>query len=160
MSINIAEKIESLLQAKYTEPDFADCFTVEIKLGKDNVLEVYVDSEVALDFAKCQRISRYLETYLDEEKWLGESYTLEVSSPGVSRPLIFLRQYHKHIGRNFEILTDEGNIIEGKLVDTSQEIITLEFEVKYKEGKKNIKKIEQTPIPFAAIKKAMVKLIF
>ena len=157
--MSIEEKIENLLQAKYAEPDYADCFTIEIKIGAENKLEVFVDSEIALDFAKCQKISRYLEAYLDENKWLSEQYTLEVSSPGADRPLVFLRQYQKHIGRNLEITAD-GNISEGKFVSIDNEVITLEYEVKYKEGKKNIKKTEQINIPFEKIEKAMVKFIF
>ncbi len=157
--MSIEEKIENLLQAKYAEPDYADCFTIEIKLGAENTLEVFVDSEIALDFAKCQKISRYLEAFLDENKWLGEQYTLEVSSPGADRPLVFLRQYKKHIGRNLEI-TAEGNVHEGNFVSIDNEVITLEYEVKYKEGKKNIKKTESINIPFEKIEKAMVKFIF
>ncbi len=157
--MSIEEKIENLLQAKYAEPDYADCFTIEIKLGAENTLEVFVDSEIALDFAKCQKISRYLEAFLDENKWLGEQYTLEVSSPGADRPLVFLRQYKKHIGRNLEI-TVEGNVHEGNFVSIDNEVITLEYEVKYKEGKKNIKKTESINIPFEKIEKAMVKFIF
>ncbi len=157
--MSIEEKIENLLQAKYAEPDYADCFTIEIKVGAENTLEVFLDSEIALDFAKCQKISRYLEAYLDENKWLSEQYTLIVSSPGADRSLVFLRQYKKHIGRNLEI-TAEGNISEGKFVTLNDEVITLEYEVKYKEGKKNIKKTEQISIPFEKIEKAMVKFIF
>jgi ribosome maturation factor RimP len=157
---NIAVQIEELLQGKYAEPDFADCFTVEIKLSAENTLEVFVDSESALDFAKCQKISRYLESFLDENKWLGETYVLEVSSPGASRPLKFLRQFPKHIGRNLEITTAEGNVLEGKFVSLEGEVVSLEKEVKYKEGKKTIKKIEQTQIAFPDIKKAIVKIIF
>ena len=157
--MSIEEKIENLLQAKYAEPDYADCFTIEIKVGAENTLEVFVDSEIALDFAKCQKISRYLEAYLDENKWLTEQYTLEVSSPGADRPLVFLRQYQKHIGRNLEI-TAEGNVSEGNFVALNDGVITLEYEVKYKEGKKNIKKTEQINIPFEKIEKAMVKFIF
>jgi ribosome maturation factor RimP len=157
--MSIEEKIENLLQAKYAEPDYVDCFTIEIKVGAENTLEVFIDSEIALDFAKCQKVSRYLESFLDENKWLGEQYTLEVSSPGADRPLVFLRQYKKHIGRNLEITT-EGNVYEGTFVSIDNEVITLEYEVKYKEGKKNIKKTESINIPFEKIEKAMVKFIF
>jgi ribosome maturation factor RimP len=157
--MSIEEKIENLLQAKYAEPDYADCFTIEIKVGAENTLEVFIDSEIALDFAKCQKVSRYLESFLDENKWLGEQYTLEVSSPGSERSLVFLRQYKKHIGRNLEITT-EGNVHEGNFVSIDNEVITLEYEVKYKEGKKNIKKTESINIPFEKIEKAMVKFIF
>lgn len=156
----VEQKIEQLLNEKFTEPDFEDCFVIEIKLGKSNKLEVFVDADQGIDFARCQKLSRYLESYLDTEKWLTEQYTLEVSSPGVSRPLKFLRQYSKHIGRDLEITKNDGTNIEGEFVSLEGEVITLQYEEKRKEGKKNIKEQITVAIPFSEIKKAMVKIRF
>jgi ribosome maturation factor RimP len=159
--MNIVEqKIEKLLTEKFTEVDFADCFVIDIKLGESNKLEAYVDGDNGIDFARCQKLSRYLESYLDTEKWLGETYTLEVSSPGVSRPLKYLRQYPKHIGRDIEITKEDGTIVEGEFVALENETISIQFEEKRKEGKKNIKEIIKFDVPFADIKKAMIKIRF
>ena len=84
----IEAKIESLLQDKFKEEGFTDCFLLEVKLHANRKLDVFIDSDTGITFGKCQTISRYLEQYLDEEGWLGESYVLEVSSPGVGRPLL------------------------------------------------------------------------
>ncbi len=156
----VEQKIEKLLLEKFAETDFADCFVIEIKLGKSNKLEVFVDADNGIDFRRCQQLSRYLEATLDAEKWLGESYILEVSSPGLSRPLKFLRQYPKHIGRELEITTQDGTTTEGEFVSLENEVIRLQFEEKRKEGKKNIKEIKVVDIPFSEVKKAMVKISF
>jgi len=156
----LEKKIEKLLLEKFKEEEFADCFIVEIILHEHNKLDVFVDCDSALDFRKCQRLSRYLEGFIDEEGWLGEKYTLEVSSPGLTRPLKFPRQYTKNIGRDFKVKQIEGKEEEGTLIAVSDEGIVLEKKVRIKEGKKKRTEIVQTPIAFDNIKKAKVKISF
>ena len=154
------EKIEALLQEKFQEPEFADCFTVEINLQPGNLLEVFVDSDSGMTFEKCQRISRFLEGHLDTNLWLGAEYTLEVSSPGITRPLKFIRQYGRNLGRTLEVSLKVGESKTGILKEVNPESIVLEQEIKWKEGKKNMKGIVQTVIPFENISKAIVKISF
>jgi len=155
------ERIADLLDKKFEEPEFADCYLIDIHLNpKGNKLEVFIDSDSGVTFEKCQKLSRYLEGYLDEEKTLGESYTLEVSSPGISRPLKLARQYRKNIGRDIEIATKEGNKKTGKLVDATDFAATVEEIVITKEGKKKKKEVVQTIIPYDEIKKAVIKIQF
>jgi ribosome maturation factor RimP len=156
----VEPKIEKLLIEKFTEVDFADCFIIDIKLGQSNKLEVFVDADNGIDFARCQKLSRYLETYLDTEKWLGEVYTLEVSSPGISRPLKFLRQYPKHIGRDLEITKKDGTILEGEFVAFENETLSIQYEEKRKEGKKNIKEMMTVQVPLTEVTKTMIKIRF
>lgn len=157
MKIN---KIEALLAEKYLEEDFSDCFTVEINLSDSNKLEIFVDSDSGITFQKCQKISRFLEKTIDEEGWLGEKYVIEVSSPGVSRPLKFIRQYPKNIGRKLEVKLVEGGSKTGTLTKVEAENICLEEKVRVKEGKKKVTKIIQHDIPFASIRQAKVKITF
>ncbi|MCI5083126.1 MAG: ribosome assembly cofactor RimP [Saprospiraceae bacterium] len=156
----IEEKITELLEEKFKEEEFADCFLIEIKLHKHNKLDIFLDSDSGITFQKCQRISRYLESYLDEEGWLGEKYVLEVSSPGLTRPLKLKRQYKKNIGRKVEVNLHEGKPIAGQLVEVNEEAIVLEKEMTIKEGKKKRKEMVQIPIPFENIKKTVVTISF
>ena len=96
-------KIEALLVEKFNDPDFDDCFVVDIIISKGNRIGVFVDCDSGMTFRKCQMLSRYLEGFIDEEKWFGEKYVLEVSSPGIDRPLKFARQYRNNIGRKFQL---------------------------------------------------------
>lgn len=91
----IEGRIIELLEQKFVEPDWQDCFVVEVKQHATNKLEVFIDSDDSITFEKCRKISRYLEEFLDKYLWLGEKYTLDVSSPGISRPLVLKRQYQK-----------------------------------------------------------------
>ncbi len=156
----VEHKIKNLLDEKFVEEAFNDCFVVEIKLSASNQLDVYIDSDSSLTFARCQKISRYLETYLDEEQWLGERYTLNVSSPGISRPLKFTRQYQKNVGRKVEVTLKEGTHMEGILKEMTDDAITIEAKVRIKEGKKKKTSIVQTIIPFDDIQQTIVKITF
>lgn len=158
----IEQKIETLLVEKFKEEDYADFFIVAIKLHANNKLEVFIDSDTSLPLSKCQKISRYLEGHIDENQWLGEKYVIEVSSPGVSRPLIMVRQYKKNIGRKLAInfLEDGVKKREGKLVDANETACFLEEKVVLKEGKKKIRTTTITEIPYDTIKKAVIKPVF
>jgi ribosome maturation factor RimP len=156
----VEEKIADLLDEKFKEEDFADCFLIEIKLHEHNKLDVFVDADSGITFEKCQKLSRYLESYLDTEGWLGPKYVLEVSSPGLSRPLKLKRQYRKNIGRKVEVTTADGASRTGDLVAVTDESITLEEKVRVKEGKRNKTTLVQTEIPYENIKKTIVQVTF
>ncbi len=156
----IEEKINHLLAAKFQEEDFADCFLVGLELHKGNKLEVFIDSDSRLSLAKCQKVSRYLESYIDEENWLGEKYTLEVSSPGLSKPLKLKRQYKKNIGRQLDVTLNDGTGKIGELKSVSESSITLEEQVVVKDGKKKKRMVIQAELPFDEIKKTLVVISF
>ncbi len=156
----IEAKIRDLLTTKFQEEAFQDCFLVEIKLNQNRKLEVFVDCDNGLTHEKCQRISRYLESFIDEEQWLGEKYTLEVSSPGIGKALKLKRQYKKNIGRRVEINFHEGKPQTGNLIEVKEESVTIEYEIIVKEGKKKRKEMTQQVIPFENIKKTVVKVVF
>lgn len=154
------QEIESLLQDKLKEAEFADCFLIEIKLHANNKLEVFIDSDTNITFEKCRKVSRFLESQLDENNWLGENYTLEVSSPGIGRPLIFLRQYKKNIGRKVEVSLKNGSSKTGLLLDATDETLRIEEKIRLKEGKKKKTQIIETAIPYDEINKTVVKVEF
>ena len=155
------DKIEVLLEKLFAEDeDFQHCFLVDMKLGINNKLEVFVDSDTGIKFEECQKISRYLESFIDAEGWLGEKYVLEVSSPGVMNPLKMPRQYPKNIGRKLEVTTQSGENTEGTLTEVKEDGIVLEYKVREKVGKKKVTKTIQTEIPFADITKAVVQISF
>lgn len=156
----INEKIEALLQEKFLEEAFADCFLIEIKAGANNKVEVFIDADSGITFEKCQKISRYLEEHIDAQGWLGAQYTLEVSSPGVSRPLVLWRQYPRNIGRTLEVTLQGDSTRKGVLQAVHPDHIVLVEEVRTKEGKKTKKEIVETVIPFEHIIKTVVKVSF
>lgn len=153
-------KIHDLLEEKFAEDEFSDCFLIELKLHPNNKLDVFLDSDTGITLERCRKISRYLEAYLDESGQLGEKYTLEVSSPGVGRPLQLKRQYPKHIGRKLKVKLKADGEIEGILEAVGEEAITIEQKIVEKEGKKKKRLKVATEIPFTDIREALVQVSF
>ena len=156
----VEDKITTLLEEKFREDAFSDCFLVDLKLHAHNKLDVFLDSDFGISFEQCQKISRYLEEYLDEEQWLGEKYVLEVSSPGISRPLSMKRQYPRNVGRKVEVKLKDGDKRSGTLKEVEENHIVLEEKVRRKEGKRKKTEVVETEIDFNSIKETKVKVSF
>lgn len=68
-------------------------------------LRVFIDSEKGVDLEICARVSEILDRKLDSISELPEPYTLEVSSPGIERPLKKLADYQKSVGSKIYLKT-------------------------------------------------------
>lgn len=152
--------LELLLKEKFQTEGFEEFYLVEFEYKTPNQLSVYIDTDQGVNSRQCARVSRFLEEHLDEANWNEGKYILEVSSPGVDRPLKFPRQYLKNIGRTLEVKLTDGEKIKGKLVESNEDFIVLEYRDKIKEGKKKKNIVKQTEIPHDTIAKAMVKISF
>ena len=159
-NMGINDKIISLLDAKFLEEGFTDCFIIDIVIPSSNRIEVYLDSDSGISFGTCARISRYLEAALEEGNYVPEEYKIEVSSPCVTRPLKFRRQYVKHIGRKLKVITLDGQEIKGNLTEVNENGITLFFKQRIKEGKKKVTKEITENISFDQINKSIVQISF
>ncbi|MBU6339851.1 MAG: ribosome maturation factor [Bacteroidetes bacterium] len=159
--MELTEKIDQLLQEKYTGDElFADCFTVAIELKPGQKLYVFVDSDSGMTFEKCKILSRYLEQFIDTNGWLGEKYVLEVSSPGIERPLQFLRQYEKNIGRSLQVSLKDKTQKSGVLKSAQADHIVLEWLQVEKIEKKKVETLVETQISMDEIEKAVVQIVF
>lgn len=155
------ERIEALLIEKFQDVGFQDLFIVEITFNPTNKkLDVFLDSDSSLTVGQCARINRHLQNHIDENNWLGEKYTLDVSSPGLTKPLKLKRQYIKNIGRSVKVAYKQHGSDEGKLIRVDENGIVLEQEVIVREGKKKRKQIVETPIAWDAIQKTKVQIKF
>ena len=66
--------------------------------GASSLLRVYIDVQGGIGIEDCERVSKQLSAVLDVEDPIGEHYVLEVSSPGVDRPLFTLEHFRRFIG--------------------------------------------------------------
>jgi ribosome maturation factor RimP len=159
--MELPERIAQLLDEKYaTDEAFSDCFTVQIELKGGPALHVFVDSDSAMTFEKCQKISRFLEGHLDLNGWLGEKYVLEVSSPGVGRPLKFFRQYVKNIGRTLEVTLLDKSVQSGVLLAAESDKIIIAQTIVERDGKKKKNVDLETGIALDQIDTAIIKIKF
>lgn len=106
-------------------------FVVEVQVRGTKgarVIEVFVDSDEALGVDALAQVSRDLAFLLDTEEAIDGRYRLDVSSPGVDRPLRLPRQYKKNVGRRLRVhyRIDDGHTeTEGELTAADEETITL-----------------------------------
>ncbi len=149
----LIEKIKSIAEERFKEIDLSDCFMVDVSLNGSK-MEVYIDSDEGVKFSQCQKLSRAIEAYLDESEVLGPKYILEVSSPGLERPLKFQRQYKRNLGRSIETRTKGGEQIVGKLILVDQKSITIETKASKK------KAVESHEILFEDIDQSKILITF
>lgn len=73
--------------------------------GSGSLLRIYIDKENGVTVEDCQRVSRQLTAVLDVEAVIAPQYTLEVSSPGIDRPLFTLEQFKRFVGSPVRLKT-------------------------------------------------------
>ncbi|ASJ98582.1 MULTISPECIES: ribosome maturation factor RimP [Shewanella] len=74
-----------------------------VQAGKHSVLRVYIDNENGIFIDDCADVSRQISAVLDVEDPISNEYTLEVSSPGVDRPLFTAEQYAQYTGETVKV---------------------------------------------------------
>ena len=70
---------------------------------RQSLLRVYIDNEAGISVDDCARVSDQLSGLLDVEDPIKESYSLEVSSPGLDRPLFFERHFDRYRGARIRV---------------------------------------------------------
>jgi len=71
--------------------------------GRRALLRVYIDKEDGVGVEDCERVSRQVSSVLDVEDPIQSEYTLEVSSPGMDRPLFKLKQFEASVGETVAV---------------------------------------------------------
>lgn len=71
--------------------------------GRQMTFRVYIDSPNGVTIDDCSKVSRQMGAMLDVEELIQGSYTLEVSSPGLDRPLFELEHFRKYVGKQIKI---------------------------------------------------------
>jgi ribosome maturation factor RimP len=142
----IVEKIESLL-APIVREEALELVEVEFKAsGKRWVLRIYIDRDGGVTISDCEKVNRELGRILDVEDFIDHAYTLEVSSPGLTRALRKKEDFVRYKGKRCKIVTKERigdrNEFKGEILDSDDEKVEIKG------------KIDVFTIPICAIKKA------
>jgi ribosome maturation factor RimP len=127
---------------------------VEFKGGLNHrILRIYIDKPAGITHADCQRVSEQVGTELDVEGLIAGAYTLEVSSPGLTRKLSVAKDFEKSRGRVVKVQTKEpvdgSRSFRGVLTEFDGQVLTVE----QKNGK-------TTRIPLLAVSKANLDVDF
>lgn len=128
----VEQRCEKMVQPILDENGF-ELWDVEyVKEGANYYLRVYADKEGGITIDDCVTISRALEVKLDEEDFIEEAYILEVSSPGLGRPLKRERDFERSIGAEVDVklykAVNQQKEFTGILKAYDETTVTLELE--------------------------------
>ena len=109
-------------------------FLVELKISRDNVVEVAIDSNEGVTIDDCVRVNDAVLAAFDRDE---EDFELTVGSYSISDPFLVKRQYEKNLGNEVEVLAGDGKKLRGTLTEVADDTFTVTVEEKVKvEGKK------------------------
>lgn len=123
-------KLTQELLMPIVEKENIELVDIEFKKeGSNRYLRVYIDKESGVTLDDCQKVSEELSEKLDELDPIQESYFLEVSSPGLDRPLKKESDFKRFKGEVVEVKLyepiDGQKVIEGELIGLENNIISL-----------------------------------
>ena len=145
--MDVAAQAEGLLR-DVVETDGVELVHVEYQPeGSPTVLRIYIDKPGGVGLQDCERVSKHASALLDiEENFILRRYVLEVSSPGIERPLFKEADYRRFVGKEIRLITTEKiedrRKFTGLIRTFSEGILKLEFDG------------ETYQIPFGKIRKA------
>lgn len=144
MDLVIRESIKKLIKSMGYE--FVGC--EELAQGGKTVCRIYADKADGISLDDCAKISHQVGALLDVEDPFAGRFALEVSSPGIDRPLFELDQYQQFIGREIKIQLHAPIADRRKYTGTLVQVDNDSVYLSVAEGSQKVE------LPFAAIKKA------
>lgn len=128
----IEQKTEALVTPIIEENHFELVDVEYVKEGANMYLRIYADKEGGISIDDCVLISRALEAKLDADDFIKDAYILEVSSPGLGRPLKKEKDFLRSMGQSVDIklyrAINKQKEFTGILKEYSREKMTLSIE--------------------------------
>ena len=123
------QKTEALLVPVTDELGFETVDVEYVKEGSNYFLRAYIDKPGGITIDDCETVSRRLSDILDAEDFIPEAYVLEVSSPGLTRPLKKEKDFQRSIGKDVDIHTfkpiDKEKDFTGELAAYDADTVTI-----------------------------------
>ena len=121
--------------------------------GQHRIVTVIVDGESGLNIDQVTVASKLVSELLDEAPFMGETpFTLEVTSPGIDRPLTLPRHFAKNVDRLLKVTKNDGLAVTGRIRSNTEIDVTLEVAEK--------KEVKEVTVALADIKRATVEIEF
>ena len=113
--------------------------------GKVKILTVIVDSDTHLNLDQVTAVTKEISQVIEELPVLGDSaFTLEVTSPGLDRPLTKPRHWRKNLGRLVKVTMQTGLVLEGRIGQASETTVL----------------VDENTVSFEDIKRAALEIEF
>ena len=126
------QKTEEILLPIIEEHGFELVDVEYVKEGSTWYLRAYIDKPGGITIDDCETVSRRLSDILDEKDYIEDAYILEVSSPGLGRPLKKEKDYKRSLGEEVEIITyrmiEKQKEFTGILKGYDEGTVTIEIE--------------------------------
>ncbi|MCK6620483.1 MAG: ribosome maturation factor RimP [Calditrichaceae bacterium] len=148
-SLEIENKVREIIRP-LLEMEQVHLVDLEVR-GKSGsrVVNIYADTDLGITLAEITRLTREINDLLDMHDVIPGFYRLNVSSPGVDRPLRELWEFRKNLGRELRVIfreNEQEKELTGKLLAAEEEQILLQVND------------EELRIPIASLIKARVQL--
>jgi ribosome maturation factor RimP len=141
----IAELVDPIVSGRGADVEFVDLR----RAGKRTVVVVAIDTDGGVSLDDIADYSRDISEALDASDVMGEApYTLEVTSPGVHRPLTLPRHWRRNHGRLVRANIDDGSVVEGRIADSDDQGVRIDVAGKV------------TSLDYSQITKAVVQVEF
>ncbi|MCD1126165.1 ribosome maturation factor RimP [Jinshanibacter sp. LJY008] len=129
----LEQKLTELISAPVEALGF-ELVGIEFIRGRQSTLRIYIDSENGINVDDCADVSHQVSAVLDVEDPITTAYNLEVSSPGLERPLFTAAHYERFINEDVSLTLRMGvqnrRRWAGKIKSVEGEMITLDVEGK------------------------------
>lgn len=126
------QKTEEILLPIVEEYGFELVDVEYVKEGGTWYLRTYIDKEGGISIDDCEKVSRRLSDILDEKDYIDDTYIMEVSSPGLGRPLKKEKDFKRSLGKEVDIRTyrmiDKQKEFNGILKDYDKDTVTIELD--------------------------------
>lgn len=121
--------------------------------GSHRIVTCIVDGDSSLNLDQVTSLSRIISELLDEATFMGETpFTLEVTSPGVDRPLTAPRHFKKNVDRLLKVIKVDGSEVTGRILSNTDQDVTLTVTSK--------KETREEVLALVDIKRAVVEIEF
>jgi len=131
--MSLSEKITELVQPAVEKAGFFLEDVHVVSPGKHRIITCIVDGQTPLNLDQVTSVSRDISELLDGADFMDETaFTLEVTSPGVDRPLTLPRHWQKNLNRLVKVVKIDGSVVNGRITTIEDTNIVLLEDVKGK----------------------------
>jgi len=151
--MSLSDKITELVQPAVESAGFFLEDVHVVSPGNHRIVTCIVDGHTPLNLDQVTSVSRDISELLDAADFMDDTaFTLEVTSPGVDRPLTLARHWHKNINRLVKVVKHDGSVINGRITSVEESHALLSEDIKGK--------LKEHTVFFADIQRATVEIEF
>jgi len=151
--MSLSDKITELVQPAVESAGFFLEDVHVVSPGNHRIVTCIVDGHTPLNLDQVTSVSRDISEILDAADFMDDTaFTLEVTSPGVDRPLTLGRHWKKNINRLVKVVKHDGSVINGRITSVEESHALLSEDIKGK--------LTEHTVVFADIQRATVEIEF